>query len=220
MLTAKSYKPKANLGFTLTELLIVVGIIATLASITGIAGLTVIRRAQAAKIVSDFKKIEGAWQLWRTDTHLRYPLEDPGAPAETTGYIEGVPGVNCSDEVLMGTTDIYQNHSQTANYNGPYLTSVLNDPLNIDRQYTYDNDGIADVYDPVTGANYTGGVNIMLQWCANLEDSYWQLRNIIDRSIDGTDGDIGGGNGLITGKFRATAANGDFFYLLQADPNQ
>ncbi|KKS23806.1 MAG: hypothetical protein UU81_C0018G0008 [Microgenomates group bacterium GW2011_GWC1_41_8] len=167
----KIHKFNTNCGFTLSELMVVVSIIAILVAATTIGGLNVLRRAQATRIASDFRQIETAWVTWRADTHHQYPKENE-YPPNPPGY--------CDDEPLMQNTNLFNNHElddETApnpRWNGPYLEDIPLDPWR--RQYTYDNDEDAS------------GVYIFLTYLPADAGRYNQLIPILDELIDNSDG--------------------------------
>lgn len=81
-------KNKSKKGFTLIEVLVVVGIIAVISSIFFISIPTARGRAQWVKMVGDFKNIEIAAELFRQNEGF-YPCDvppnqDPGTGAATT----------------------------------------------------------------------------------------------------------------------------------------
>lgn len=161
-------------GFTLIEVLLVVSIITVLSTIGGYAWREVSHRAQANKILHDLKEIEGAWLLWRADTHHQYPKESE--------YPKNPPGY-CDDEPLQEDTNLFNNHildDETVPnplWQGPYLTQNPLDPWG--RQYAYDNDE-----DP-------SGVFIFLTYQPADAGRYAAIITILDHIIDNDDGNAG-----------------------------
>lgn len=153
----------SKLGFTLIEVLIVIGIIAILASISTISYGNIQARAQGNKIASDMQKIELAWQLWKNATNSAWPDENLyGTGTHPDLPCEGDPGVS---ETPAST----------------YLGNKYTDPWGI--EYSYDND--LDVY-PTNGR--AAGVNILTSWCAGGGTRYIKIARFVDESIDGGDG--------------------------------
>lgn len=196
---------KAKKGFTLIEILTVVGIITLLSTIGGLAGLQMIRRAQATKIASDFRKIEAAWLEWRADTHLPYPSE------ETAGYDDFT--AQCDDEPLVIDTNLMQNTTGVVSpgWRGPYLASEPRDPFG--RRYTYDADP-GSTYVSGDCNTFPHGINIFLSFCPIDIANYRQIATIIDESIDQ-------GDGRCSGKFRwnideSPGNSPGLLYLLEA----
>lgn len=197
--------------------MLTVSIIAILASVGGYSWREISHRAQANKIASDFRKIEGAWQLWRADTHgfISAQPNSTGYPHEDVFYNGPARAENCSDEAYIAETDIIANNNAGAtNYRGPYMSIDPRDPFG--RQYEYDRDGAlngpSDIYstagcvsDPITGHNNSAGINsgtdIVLHMCAADINQYRPLAPLLDRAIDGSDG-------ACSGKLRWRIVNG------------
>ncbi len=167
---------RSSSAFTLTELIVVVGIIATLAMIGGMASITVSRRAQAARIISDVRKIENAWLEWRSDTHLPFPAETTPGFSSSNSYCDPSP------EPFVETTSLYQNIPSSSNWRGPYLTRTMRDPYN--KAYLYDFD-TTSTYVSGNCASYSGGVNVAIQFCPDDRGDYRQILPVIDQAIDG-----------------------------------
>lgn len=176
-------------GFTLTEVMIVVAIITILASLGTYSWREVSRRAQANKIATDFRKIEGAWQLWRTDTHYYYPEE--GDPTYAANRIPSLCGVAGPNNVPISETHLFQDvgtvNGLTLTWRGPYLSSLPIDPIG--NEYVYDRDGTDDLAPGGIGGN---GTNIAIEWCPEEDGIYNALLPILDRTFDSSDGNLNG----------------------------
>lgn len=175
-------------GFTLSELMVVVSIIAILIAAAAIGGLNVLRRAQATRIASDFKKIETAWNTWRVDSNFYYPRE-----AEYATMINS--GCGGANNVYISNTHLFSNtrtiNGEFKNWNGPYLDKPVYDPIR--NEYAYDRDGSLDVADPDPACSTLGhGTNIILEWCPANDGYYNQLLPYLDRLIDDEDGRCNG----------------------------
>lgn len=169
-------------GFTLVELLVVIGIIALLATVGGYASLSIIRRTQAARFVSDFRKIEQAWNVWRLDSKQVFPKEDVFYPVPPN------PSRGCyQDEPFISETDLITNKSSISQWHGPYLDAIPRTIFNT--EYQYDND--EDVYVSGNCATQNHGVNIVVPFCSD-NSRVMYLTAIIDKAIDGGDGRCSG----------------------------
>lgn len=85
-------KNKKNSGFTLVEIMIVVGIIGILAVMAYPAFLKVKTHSQASRIASDFRVFSGLFEAYTLDTGT-YPADSaPGAiPSGMEDYIKSDP---------------------------------------------------------------------------------------------------------------------------------
>ena len=75
----KTIHKVGNKGFTLIELLVVIAIIGLLSTVV-MTSLSVSRaRAEIAKVLTDYKSLSNALELYRQNNNGTYP-DDPGAP--------------------------------------------------------------------------------------------------------------------------------------------
>jgi prepilin-type N-terminal cleavage/methylation domain-containing protein len=177
-------------GYTLVELMISIGIIGILISISTLSYGNIRARAQANKVATDFQQIRLGWELWKNTNNAAWPEE-----GDTTN-----PDIICDPDPFTEPS-IDQTVVQT------YLGDVYQDPWGI--RYSYDND--QDTF--TTGGDADSGVNIAMQWCAGNGELYIRLAPIIDQTIDGGDGET-------AGKVRWTtnpSVNGGVYFLLAAN---
>ena len=182
-----------NIGFTLTELLVVVSIISILTAASMIGAVRVSRRAQALHIANDLLDIKQAWETWVADGGIPYQNGNDYCPG---GGCPAVPECEAG-EPWIRNTDLFVDDDtpfdRDQNWNGPYMDKIPADPWGT--QYMYDNE--EDVFDgncptttPFTGAN------IFLPFCIsgpnNRAGRYLPLAPMIDEIIDGGDGSCSG----------------------------
>jgi prepilin-type N-terminal cleavage/methylation domain-containing protein len=176
-LRTKVPQQKAYSGFTLAELIVTVGIIAILGTVISVAGISIVRRAQAARIANDFKKIEQAWKAWRIDAQASFPLED----LFYTGVDRGLGGCY-GDEPYMSESALYNNTAAPSTlWNGPYLSAVPRTPYG-DQEYQYDNDN--NEYISGDCSTVMSGVNITIAYCSQY-DRLEKIAPLIDKALDG-----------------------------------
>ena len=176
---------KNKLGFTIIELLVVIGIISIVASVV-VGGFDEARRqARAAKILGDARKIKDAFQS-AYSFEIRYPDET-----------ELGQGANPSITTLIGA-NVFDGDFTTAP--GPGIGSG--------GEYLYDADaGDSSVYDPAD-CNYTNnefGVNLIVP------DAYQDNQDVV-LSLDTL---VDGGDGMSCGKVRTVInGDADLIYML------
>lgn len=195
--------PKFLKGFTLIEILVVVGIIAALAAIVFAALVGIQRKARAAQVLATYKEIDKAWDAWLVDNGVSGFLRQDV-------YDETACRVVCDawthDEPCLSLTDLFQNIVGRPGWRGPYLPAIPKTPIG--NEYTYDNDG--DVW-PQDGKS--AGVNLMVQWCSDVDGD--DVRSAAER----IDTEIDDGNGKDNGLVRWSSGNPGSLRLL-LDPGE
>lgn len=129
---------RKHFGFTITEISIVIVVIAVLATITAVAYNGVKRRSQVASVMDGLTKVEKAYQLWALNENMRAWPPDPIAGG----------GVPIQD--MINTTTL-KGYIQTP----PSVIGVQT------QDWFYDNEG--DEKTTVCGQNYMG-VNIVIRY--------------------------------------------------------
>ncbi len=149
-------------GFTASELVVVIGVIAILVGIAVPAYYNYIEQGKISEAQSDLKRIEAALISLGTDT-MQWPLH--GEPGVTTsGPSNEVYDLNAANAGLVATDGNFPN------WNGPYIPSVPVDPWG--NNYFYDQDyQINGVDNPVLGSfgpdgccpnNYNTGDDVLV----------------------------------------------------------
>lgn len=176
---------KRKKGFTLIELLVVISIIGVLSSVVLSSLRSARDKAMAVKFVADFNSIAKGWALWQADTGSNFLHED----------IYGLTGpcltsIGSADEPPLSSSDIYMNKSGLAGWNGHYISSVK-DPLG--NEYAYDSDWSVSKNEPDFSTSCTScGVNTFIYWCNEEGESYLRIAPLVDKIIDGGDGNTKG----------------------------
>ena len=139
---------RAQVGFTLIEMMVVVVVIGLLAAMIGPRLFNQVEKAQKVRIKQDVRAIESALKFYRLDNY-RYPSQSEGLTALVTA-----PGG--SDR-----------------WNGPYLEALPQDPFQ--NPYDYANPGThgleVEVY--TLGDNQTaGGEGVDADWGS------WNVKDI------------------------------------------
>ena len=151
----------AKRGFTLVELIVVIVVIALLATITIVSYGMVQRNARGMAMIADFKHIEEALQLYSQ----KHGLEE--WPQDDSPLLTGVANPNIASIIANPNTDFKQ-----------YLSSIDAEASSDipGLWYMYDNDG-----DTRSGCSTTAttGVNILVQ--GNVP---YDLADYIDDAID------------------------------------
>lgn len=70
-------------GFTLHELLVVVGIVGILVALVGVSSSEIMRRVSAAKCLSNLRQVGTAFSLYGADNNGTYPAANPGSIPES-----------------------------------------------------------------------------------------------------------------------------------------
>lgn len=104
-------------GFTLVELLVTIGIIGILATVTVVSVGSARAKARDAKRLSDVKQVQSALELYSSDTGGFYPA---GADA-TIGDVDGY-NIICEDGFVLV--------ANVGNCSSTYLNPVPKDPSN------------------------------------------------------------------------------------------
>ncbi len=100
MLHMKSLTSRKLTGFTLVEIMIVVAIIALLASIAVPGFLRARKRSQATRILNDLRLIDGAVQLYALETNKS--ANSDCAVADWTGYLKASTPLYSTGADLFG----------------------------------------------------------------------------------------------------------------------
>lgn len=154
-----------NYGFTLIEILIVVGIISLLTVMSTVGYGKIQDRARGNKVATDFQQIKLGWEIWKNSNNILLPREVGG----------NNPDVTCFTEPAIDQTVVQ-----------PLLGDTYRDPWGV--RYDYDNDG-----DTFVGAGTIDrGVNIALHWCAGNGSRYINMAPFIDATLDNKDGNTAG----------------------------
>ncbi len=172
-------------GFTIVELLIVIVVIAVLATLGLVTFNGVRTRAQAGAIVSDIKAMEKAFMLYKQASGTSTWPSDQSD--EWKGSHDG-NNPKIKDIIAYNTT-----FAQFLKSN-PNISSISTSD-----SWQYDNDG--DSYSPTGCAGSSGGVNLSLPSPTNQA-----VLDEIDRQIDG-------GDGMSCGKIRKSSTP-TFLYSL------
>ncbi len=106
-------------GFTLNEILVVIGIISILAAIAVPAYQSYKEQAKTAQVMEELKRIETALIALGSDT-LKWPGPAPIGKEGNTEILD----LNSAAAGLVTFT----NAADFPNWNGPYVTSVPQDP--------------------------------------------------------------------------------------------
>ena len=171
---------KNKSGFTLIELLVIIGIIGILAVVVLVNLNSSRRKAQAARIVENFRELQNAWAIWQADTTEIFPEEDSFGLSNSEAP--------CHDDPVISDTDLYTDVLGLPGWSGPYFAEAVRDTWG--RQYSYDNDDDLWTTDP---ADKWNGVNILLQWCDPVEGArYIDLAPEVDKIFDQSDGEDAG----------------------------
>jgi len=142
-------KNRPDRGFTLVEILVVLGIISILAGIAVPAYNGYTQKAKKAAVMQDLKRIETAIIALGTDTG-QWPKHQAIGAVSTSGGNE-IYDLNAASSGLVATDGAFPN------WNGPYIPSVPLDPWG--RNYFFDTDyQISGVNRIVLGSYGTGPV--------------------------------------------------------------
>jgi prepilin-type N-terminal cleavage/methylation domain-containing protein len=186
---------KGTKGFTLIELLVVIAIIGILASVILASLNTARKKAQYAKVVSELREMDKAFQFVYDDMGC-WPREGTGS-----GCTFGSAGNPTIASLISSGSDLSK-----------YLPSAPTYPFTSDGTgYHYDNEG--DTFNEATcastPANVNSGVGVYVK--GDLAD-FWALDKIIDQ-----DSDPNTAAALYCGKLLWTGTN--IMYKISQTPN-
>ncbi len=156
----KTNNRKSRLGFTLIEILIVVAIIAILASVVLIGLGPLQRQGRDARRISDLKQVQ-------TGLELYYNKEGQYPPSTGNWATDIITALKAAD---IGISNVPADPSSGKNYNywSDSTSYVLGAELDDPNHSAYDQDIDADGANPLTSECGAGGAGADTMYCVAL----------------------------------------------------